>query len=126
MAQAGLNWANVDTEGQRFKLQVEVAKLQISLENNASQMAKVWPGRSVILCDRGILDGRAYTTEDSDEFERVVAALGMGNEDELRDNRCESFIQTLVKNDSKRATQSLQSNFLQCSYGSRQTTKSYC
>ena len=55
MAQAGLDWAVVNEEEQRFQLQVAVAKLQIALEDGAMSMAKLWPGRSVILCDRGIL-----------------------------------------------------------------------
>ena len=55
MAQAGLDWAVVTEEQQRFRLQVEVATLQVALEDSAMSMAKLWPGRSVVLCDRGIL-----------------------------------------------------------------------
>ena len=45
------------------KFQINLMKLQMSLEDNFIQIAMTSDQPTIILCDRGVMDGSAYTEE---------------------------------------------------------------
>jgi hypothetical protein len=71
----------------RINFQLQLLQTQIALENAFVQMAKATREPSVVLCDRGAMDGSAYM--DPDEFKQVLEALKLDRV-ELRDSRYDS------------------------------------
>lgn len=77
------------TCGTNFDFQSNLIRLQIAKELVFEEAAKTMNAEKIlIVCDRGILDNKAYMTEQ--EFSAVVASLASG-EVELRDNYAAVF-----------------------------------
>lgn len=47
----------------QVKFQILIMKMQMCLEDNFLATALEGETKTVILCDRGVMDGKAYTTE---------------------------------------------------------------
>ena len=58
-----------------YDFQKYVMKLQLQLENHAQTAAKMLDTKTIILCDRGLLDDKAYVSEE--EFQELIRELGM-------------------------------------------------
>lgn len=66
--------------------QTEIAKLQLKLENELDALEN--DGKSVIICDRGLMDCRVYLNDD--DFEAIKRVLNLTNID-LRDRYDAAF-----------------------------------
>ncbi|MBE6554602.1 MAG: hypothetical protein E7663_00015 [Ruminococcaceae bacterium] len=77
---AGISPQSLDSNEayQRCQMKLQLEKERIYLEG-AARLANAH--RVLVVCDRGLLDNRAYMTEE--EFERVLALLGIGREQAL-------------------------------------------
>lgn len=64
-----------------FEFQRYVLDLQLSLENMAEKVAHTSNKDTIIVCDRGLMDSKAYVTED--EFQQLLAERGMSENDAL-------------------------------------------
>jgi hypothetical protein len=51
------------TFSKAVRFQINLMKLQMSLEDNFVQIAQSSDAPTIILCDRGVMDGSAYTDE---------------------------------------------------------------
>jgi len=69
--------------------QTQLAKLQIRLEDTMHDMAAASGAKSVLLCDRGVMDGKAYISQQG--WALVLDALGM-TEAQARDRRYDAVI----------------------------------
>lgn len=52
------------TYDMQVKFQIQLMKTQIALEDNFTELARNEGSKSVILCDRGLMDGSAYISND--------------------------------------------------------------
>ena len=48
----------------QVKFQIQLMKTQIALEDNFVELAKNEGKRAVVLCDRGLMDGSAYISQE--------------------------------------------------------------
>lgn len=48
----------------QVKFQIQLMKTQINLEDNFVELAKNEGIRAVVLCDRGLMDGSAYVSNE--------------------------------------------------------------
>jgi predicted ATPase len=71
-----------------LRFQVNLARVQLTLEDRIGELADA-AGHSVLLCDRGLLDGRAYC--DSATWGHVMEELGASSPS-LRDRRYDAVI----------------------------------
>mmetsp|Transcript_63738 Transcript_63738/g.120650 ORF Transcript_63738/g.120650 Transcript_63738/m.120650 type:complete len:466 (-) Transcript_63738:137-1534(-) len=69
--------------------QVHLAQLQMRLEHTMHEMAAQSGERAVVLCDRGVIDGKAYCTPQAWSY--VLNELGQ-SEAHLRDRRYDAVI----------------------------------
>eukprot|EP01059_Diplonema_ambulator_P010401 TRINITY_DN20427_c0_g1_i1.p1 TRINITY_DN20427_c0_g1~~TRINITY_DN20427_c0_g1_i1.p1 ORF type:complete len:505 (+),score=180.46 TRINITY_DN20427_c0_g1_i1:35-1549(+) len=67
-----------------FAFQLSLLKIQMELEDSVYSIAKALGKKSVVLCDRGAMDGRAFCTPEM--WERILNAGGWSTA-ELRDGR---------------------------------------
>ena len=74
---------------QAVKFQATLMKTQIALEDVFTDLAKNENIPSVILCDRGLMDGSAYVSEEL--WSAVMDEVGM-NHNQLRDKRYDGVI----------------------------------
>lgn len=73
-----------------FSFQMQITKLQVALENAMFNLAKAHADQpSVILCDRGLLDGKAYVP--SDVWPMILEELSM-TVNEARDKRYDAVV----------------------------------
>lgn len=66
-------------------VQHTVMDLQISLEDGFERILRARGRPSVLLCDRGLMDGSAYMTQD--EWEQFMSRRNVQSESELREGR---------------------------------------
>lgn len=71
------------------KFQINLMKLQMSLEDNFIQIAMTSDQPTIILCDRGVMDGSAYTEENV--WQAILDETGWSTL-QLRDRRYEAII----------------------------------
>jgi len=76
-------------EGGVIQFQTQLATLQMHLERTMDAMAKASGTKSVLLCDRGVVDGKAYI--DQQGWAMVLDQLGL-TEAEVRDRRYDAVI----------------------------------
>jgi len=83
----GLQW-NDDNE-KTIENQLALLRTQIALEDAFYQIAKATRAPSVIICDRGVMDGRAYCT--AEQYDEILRRGGYILE-RLRDTRYDAVI----------------------------------
>jgi hypothetical protein len=71
-------------------------RMQMSLEDNFTELARNEALPSVILCDRGLMDGSAYVTEEM--WLAVMDEVGL-NQIQLRDKRYDGIIHMVTAAD---------------------------
>ena len=64
-----------DFKGSMLPFQIKVAALQIARETAARKAAAALGENALVICDRGVCDGKAYVT--ADEFAQVLDAVGL-------------------------------------------------
>jgi CYTH domain-containing protein len=80
----------IPTNYRPVDFQSMVSKRVIEIEDACMRKARTQKNpQAVVLCDRGVMDSKAYTTPD--EFKQVLDALG-SNEIEMRDMRYDAVI----------------------------------
>ena len=77
------------TLSKAVRFQINLMKLQMSLEDNFIQIAMSSDQPSIILCDRGVMDGSAYT--DENVWQAILDETGWSTM-QLRDRRYEAVI----------------------------------
>lgn len=82
----GVAWASLSPE-QAFCAQVELMRTQIRLEDAFAAVCAGSP--SVVLCDRGVLDGRAYV--DDSTWSKMLDEVGEDTQ-QLRDERYDAVV----------------------------------
>lgn len=76
-------------DGGVVNFQTQLANLQMRLEATMFDMARATEEKSVLLCDRGVMDGKAYCSPQA--WPLVIDGLGQ-TEVELRDRRYDAII----------------------------------
>ncbi len=77
------NGVSAQTCGSGFRFQEHLMRTQVDLERIFFETAQSMPCEKVLLlCDRGLMDGKAYVTEE--EFSEILEEIGL-NEVEARD-----------------------------------------
>ena len=71
------------------KFQINLMKLQMALEDNFFQIAMASDYHTIIICDRGVMDGSAYT--DENVWQAILDETGWTTM-QLRDRRYEAVI----------------------------------
>lgn len=71
------------------RFQINLMKLQMSLEDNFIQIAMNSDQPTIIICDRGVMDGSAYTEENV--WQAILDETGWSTM-QLRDRRYEAVI----------------------------------
>ncbi|TNV80345.1 hypothetical protein FGO68_gene2527 [Halteria grandinella] len=77
------------TLSKAVRFQINLMKLQMSLEDNFIQIAMSSDQPSIILCDRGVMDGSAYT--DDNVWQAILDETGWSTM-QLRDRRYEAVL----------------------------------
>ncbi|CAM9517693.1 unnamed protein product [Sphacelaria rigidula] len=75
---------DLDDADNKYAFQWSLMQLQLQLEDSFERIARVFGQPSILLCDRGLMDGSVYMPHQ--EWDRLVHANGM-NELTLRDER---------------------------------------
>jgi hypothetical protein len=88
-------------------IQGAIMKLQISLEDLFEGIARDFEGRSVLLCDRGLMDGKAYV--DTKTWHKVLKSESM-KETDARDSRYDSVIHLVTAADGASEFYTLENN----------------
>ena len=88
-------------------IQGAIMKLQISLEDLFEGIAREFEGRSVLLCDRGLMDGKAYV--DTKTWHSVLKSESM-KETDARDSRYDSVIHLVTAADGASEFYTLENN----------------
>lgn len=70
--------------------------VQIALEDQFYNLAKISNTQSILLCDRGLIDGKAFMTDD--QWARLLKELKF-TEREIRDERYDSVIHMVTAAD---------------------------
>ena len=78
------------------KFQISLMKLQMNLEDIFVEIAQSGDTPTIIICDRGVMDGSAYTEEDS--WQAILDETGWGTI-QLRDRRYEAVIHLVTAAD---------------------------
>ena len=81
---------------QAVKFQASLMKMQMDLEDNFTNIAKNENKPSVILCDRGLMDGSAYVSDEL--WHTVMDEVGM-SQVQLRDKRYDGIIHLVTAAD---------------------------
>ena len=84
------------TRQDQVKFQIEIMKMQMCLEDIFLETALETDQPSVILCDRGVMDGQAYT---SNELWQALLDETQWNTIQLRDKRYEAVIHMVTAAD---------------------------
>ena len=71
-------------------------RMQINLEDNFTELARNEGLPSVILCDRGLMDGSAYVSEEM--WQAIMDEVGM-SQTQLRDKRYDGIIHMVTAAD---------------------------
>ena len=88
-------------------IQGAIMKLQISLEDLFEGIARDFEGRSVLLCDRGLMDGKAYVET---KMWHDVLKLENMKETDARDSRYDSVIHLVTAADGASEFYTLENN----------------
>lgn len=72
-------------EESQFGFQLAIARLQLSTERNLLRLAQITGRPTIVVFDRGVLDGKTYVTEP--EWARILAELRDSQGREV-DNQC--------------------------------------
>jgi predicted ATPase len=84
MASNGFSMEYFSVGGMPFEVQASVMDMQISLEDSFERILRARGKPSVLLCDRGLMDGAAYMS--SEEWDSFCEKRGVSNT-ELREGR---------------------------------------
>ena len=91
---AGLQFGALKTPAQQYAAQRELIKMIIALEDCMEGLARATTDKpAVLLCDRGLLDIRAYMGEV--EFEKLLSELGFSLA-ECRDERYAAVVHLMT------------------------------
>jgi len=74
MFKGGLSFDNVSREGHADR-QLTLAKMAFDLESRFEELAALHNGPSVVICDRGALDTKAFN--DSEQWQSILTRLGV-------------------------------------------------
>ena len=85
----GLEWKNADTSEKTVEYQLALLRTQIALEDQFFSIAQATGKPALIVCDRGTMDGRAYTTEA--QFNEILRKGGF-TLSSLRDERYDAVM----------------------------------
>jgi hypothetical protein len=81
---------------QVLKFQINLMKIQISLEDIFTEIASMEKVPTLILCDRGVMDGKAYMSKD--EWQALLDETGW-NTVQLRDKRYDAVLHLVTAAD---------------------------
>lgn len=81
----GLQWKDETT----IENQTALLKTQVALEDAFFAVAKATKQPAIVVCDRGVMDGRAYCSDE--QFNQILAKVGHRLE-ELRDTRYDAVL----------------------------------
>uniref|UniRef100_A0A7S2R796 NadR/Ttd14 AAA domain-containing protein n=1 Tax=Rhizochromulina marina TaxID=1034831 RepID=A0A7S2R796_9STRA len=81
----GVRFSDLDGEDRVVAFQTALMDIQLNLEDSFSAMATATGEPSVVLCDRGACDGKAYISPGG--WQRVIAKRGMDNDIMIREGR---------------------------------------
>lgn len=95
------------TPEQVINFQAALLRTQIALEDNFFRIAQASSKPSVLLCDRGVMDGRAYMT--SDAWNRMLAD-NTWDPVQLRDERYDTVIHMVTAADGAESFYQLENN----------------
>lgn len=98
------NGATCASKDMATPFQLAIMRLQISLEDNFVRLARKMKGRTVVLCDRGLMDGSAYI--DREGWERLLETMDV-KETDIRDSRYHSVIHMVTAADGAEVRTSL-------------------
>ncbi|XP_050409528.1 TRPL translocation defect protein 14 [Patella vulgata] len=84
----GVKFSDLDKE-QIYKLQENIIKTMLGIENTYHDMAKTLNRNILLICDRGVMDGVAYI--EREDWDRMKAE-NKWNDIEMRDNRYNQII----------------------------------
>ena len=85
----GLSWADATDDDKVTEFQLALLRTQIVLEDQFYAIAKTTGQHAVIVCDRGVMDGRAYSSES--QFNDLLRRGGY-NHAKLRDERYDAVL----------------------------------
>lgn len=88
MVGGGLEWSQAD-EKMTLSYQLALLRVQLALEDQFYAIAKASGKTSLIVCDRGAMDGRAYCSEE--QFNEILSRSGYTLE-QLRDDRYDAIV----------------------------------
>lgn len=80
----GFSMDYFSVEGMPYYVQTAVMNLQISLEDSFERVLKASGKKGVILCDRGLMDGSAYVSQE--EWDKFLSERGVSSA-EIREGR---------------------------------------
>lgn len=101
-----ISGAHLSATDERYSFQKAILKLQLSkediIEEAISGYNSVWNGgneeKTVILCDRGALDGKAYMPEN--DWDKMLCELNLSEEDLVNRYDGVIFLETISKYDT--------------------------
>lgn len=102
-----ISGAHLSATDERYSFQKAILKLQLSkediIEEAISGYNSVWNGgneeKTVILCDRGALDGKSYMPEN--EWEKMLRELNLSEDELVKRYDGVIFLETISKHDTK-------------------------
>jgi thymidylate kinase len=107
LASNGLSNAFYSTEGMDEVVQNVVMDVQMSLEDSLSKVLKARGKPSVLICDRGLMDGKAYISDE--KWKKSLERRGMSEVD-LRDTRYDAAYHLVTAADGAREFYQLDNN----------------
>jgi len=81
----GVRFTDLAEPSQKLDFQTSLLRVQMSLEDSFEALARSTKEPSVLLCDRGACDGKAYI--DQTEWLEILARHGMDNDISVREGR---------------------------------------
>lgn len=88
LVKGGLRWENMTNE-RIIAYQMQLLQVQIHLEDAFTNIARNCGAPALVLCDRGTMDGRAYSSKE--QFDEIMQRGGWTIE-QLRDQRYDAVI----------------------------------
>lgn len=100
-----------DLGNDEFKLvfQTQLLRTQLFLEDTFCKLAEACPEKSVVLCDRGAMDGQAYMSREM--WVQMLSENGW-NEDRLRDDRYDAVMHLVTAADGADSFYSFDNNHI--------------
>jgi predicted ATPase len=107
LASNGLSGGFYSTEGIDEVIQNAVMDVQMSLEDSLSNVLKARGKPAVLICDRGLMDGKAYLSDE--KWNKLLERRGLSEVD-LRDNRYNAAYHLVSAADGAREFYQLDNN----------------